>query len=44
VEDYTDPEIMYENFGNEADIVIDGGVGGTVPSTVLIARRKNRSW
>jgi len=35
VEDYTDPGIMYENFGNEADIVIDGGVGGTVPSTVI---------
>jgi tRNA threonylcarbamoyl adenosine modification protein (Sua5/YciO/YrdC/YwlC family) len=35
VEDYTDPGIMYENFGNEADIVIDGGVGGTVPSTVV---------
>jgi tRNA threonylcarbamoyl adenosine modification protein (Sua5/YciO/YrdC/YwlC family) len=35
VEDYTDPEIMYENFMNEVDIVIDGGIGGTVPSTVI---------
>ena len=35
VEDYTDPEIMYENFGNEADIVVDGGFGGTIPSTVI---------
>ncbi len=35
VEDYTDPEIMYENFGNEVDIVIDGGIGGTVPSTII---------
>lgn len=35
VEDYTDPEIMYENFRNEVDIVIDGGIGGTIPSTVV---------
>lgn len=35
VEDYTDPEIMYENFMREVDIVIDGGIGGTVPSTVV---------
>ncbi len=35
VEDYTDPEIMYENFMNDVDIVIDGGIGGTVPSTII---------
>jgi tRNA threonylcarbamoyl adenosine modification protein (Sua5/YciO/YrdC/YwlC family) len=35
VEDYTDPEVMYENFMNEVDLVIDGGIGGTVPSTVI---------
>jgi len=35
VEDYTDPEIMHENFRNEVEIVIDGGPGGTVPSTVI---------
>jgi tRNA threonylcarbamoyl adenosine modification protein (Sua5/YciO/YrdC/YwlC family) len=35
VEDYTDPEIMHENFRNEIDIVIDGGIGGTVPSTII---------
>jgi tRNA threonylcarbamoyl adenosine modification protein (Sua5/YciO/YrdC/YwlC family) len=35
VEDYTDPEIMYENFNKEVDIVINGGIGGTVPSTVI---------
>src|SRR6266540_6453636 len=33
-EDYTDPEIMYENFRNDVDIIIDGGIGGTVPSTI----------
>lgn len=35
VEDYTDPEVMYENFRNDVDIVVDGGIGGTVPSTVV---------
>jgi len=35
VEDYTDPEIMHENFMNEVDVVVDGGVGGTVPSTII---------
>lgn len=35
VEDYTDPEIMHENFMYEVDVVIDGGIGGVVPSTVI---------
>lgn len=35
IEDYTDPEVMYENFRNEVDIVVDGGIGGTVPSTII---------
>lgn len=35
VEDYTDPELMYENFKNLVDIVVDGGIGGTTPSTVV---------
>jgi tRNA threonylcarbamoyl adenosine modification protein (Sua5/YciO/YrdC/YwlC family) len=35
VEDYTDPEIMHENLGNEIDIIVDGGIGGTVPSTII---------
>ncbi len=35
VEDYTDPEIIYDNYKNLVDIVIDGGIGGTIPSTVL---------
>ena len=35
VEDYTDPEVMFENFRNEVDYVIHGGIGGTVPSTVV---------
>ena len=35
VEDYTDPEIMYENFVHEVEYVIDGGIGGVIPSTVI---------
>ncbi len=35
IEDYTDPEIMHENFMKEVDIVIDGGIGGTIPSTII---------
>jgi tRNA A37 threonylcarbamoyladenosine synthetase subunit TsaC/SUA5/YrdC len=35
VEEYTDPEIMYEKFGKFVDIVVDGGIGGMVPSTVI---------
>ncbi|RFM30425.1 L-threonylcarbamoyladenylate synthase [Deminuibacter soli] len=35
VEEYTDPELMYENFKNQVDLVIDGGMGGMIPSTVI---------
>lgn len=35
VEEFTDPEIIYEIFGNEVDFVIDGGPGGIIPSTVI---------
>ncbi|MEO6232864.1 MAG: L-threonylcarbamoyladenylate synthase [Ferruginibacter sp.] len=35
VEDYTDPEIIYEKFSHLVDFVIDGGSGGMVPSTIV---------
>lgn len=35
VEEYTDPEIIYETFGHLVDYVIDGGPGGIMPSTVV---------
>jgi len=35
VEEYTDPEVMYERFGKLVDLVIDGGPGGMVPSTIV---------
>ncbi|HUH73561.1 MAG TPA: L-threonylcarbamoyladenylate synthase [Chitinophagales bacterium] len=31
----TDPYYIYEQFGNRVDIVIDGGMGGIVPSTII---------
>lgn len=35
VEEYTDPDIMYENFEKQVDIVIHGGNGGMIPSTII---------
>ncbi len=35
VEDYTDPEMIQEKFGNKVDLIIDGGIGGMKPSTVV---------
>ncbi len=35
VEDYTDPEVIFENFKDRVDFVIDGGAGGMVPSTIV---------
>ena len=35
VEEYTDPELIYENFNKLVDIVIDGGSGGMTPSTII---------
>lgn len=35
VEYVTDPELIDEKFGSEVDLVIDGGIGGVEPSTVI---------
>ncbi len=35
IEYTTDPELIYEKWKKLVDIVIDGGVGGNVPSTVI---------
>jgi tRNA threonylcarbamoyl adenosine modification protein (Sua5/YciO/YrdC/YwlC family) len=35
VEEYTDPEVIYENFGDQVDFVIDGGIGSMIPSTIV---------
>ncbi len=35
VEYTTDPELIYEKYDSQVDMVIDGGYGGTDPSTVV---------
>jgi tRNA threonylcarbamoyl adenosine modification protein (Sua5/YciO/YrdC/YwlC family) len=35
VEDYTDPEIIHEHWAKQIDMVVDGGIGGVTPSTVI---------
>jgi tRNA threonylcarbamoyl adenosine modification protein (Sua5/YciO/YrdC/YwlC family) len=35
VEEYTDPEVIHEKFEGQVDFVIDGGIGGMIPSTVV---------
>jgi len=35
VEYTTDPQIIDDNFGKMVDLVIDGGLGGNEPSTVI---------
>ena len=35
IEYSTDPELIHEKYGDLVDIVIDGGYGGNVPSTVV---------
>ena len=31
----TDPELIFENYKRRVDVVIDGGFGGNIPSTVV---------
>jgi tRNA threonylcarbamoyl adenosine modification protein (Sua5/YciO/YrdC/YwlC family) len=35
VEEYTDPEVISEKFGDAVDFIIDGGIGGMIPSTII---------
>jgi len=35
IEEYTDPEIIFEKLGDKVDYVIDGGTGGMTPSTII---------
>jgi tRNA threonylcarbamoyl adenosine modification protein (Sua5/YciO/YrdC/YwlC family) len=32
---HTDPELIFEEYGNLVDMVIDGGIGGTEASTII---------
>jgi tRNA threonylcarbamoyl adenosine modification protein (Sua5/YciO/YrdC/YwlC family) len=35
IEYTTDPELIHEKYGSRIDMVIDGGFGGNVPSTIV---------
>ncbi|MDB5208730.1 MAG: threonylcarbamoyl-AMP synthase [Flavisolibacter sp.] len=35
VEEYTDPDLIHDKFEKLVDVVIDGGIGGMVPSTII---------
>ena len=35
VEEYTDPDIIHDKFEKLVDLVIDGGIGGMIPSTII---------
>ncbi|MEW5845606.1 MAG: L-threonylcarbamoyladenylate synthase [Bacteroidota bacterium] len=35
IEYTTDPELIYENYKHLVDVVIDGGIGGNIPSTIV---------
>ncbi|HVW62145.1 MAG TPA: L-threonylcarbamoyladenylate synthase [Puia sp.] len=35
VEEYTDPDMIHDKFEHLVDIVVDGGIGGITPSTVV---------
>jgi tRNA threonylcarbamoyl adenosine modification protein (Sua5/YciO/YrdC/YwlC family) len=35
IEYTTDPEIIYENLREKIDLMVDGGYGGNVPSTII---------
>lgn len=35
IEDYTDPSLIVEEYGNQVDLILDGGIGGLIPSTVI---------
>ncbi len=35
VEEYTDPELMHDKFEKLVDMILDGGIGGMTPSTII---------
>ncbi len=35
VEEYTDPSLIFDRYENQVDLVLDGGFGGYLPSSVI---------
>jgi tRNA threonylcarbamoyl adenosine modification protein (Sua5/YciO/YrdC/YwlC family) len=41
IEYMTDPQEIFEKFEHQVDLVIDGGAGGNIPSTIIDCTRDN---
>jgi tRNA A37 threonylcarbamoyladenosine synthetase subunit TsaC/SUA5/YrdC len=35
VEDYTDPSLIFDQYEQQVDLVLDGGIGGISPSSMI---------
>jgi tRNA threonylcarbamoyl adenosine modification protein (Sua5/YciO/YrdC/YwlC family) len=35
VEEYTDPSLIFDTYANQVDLVLDGGIGGISPSSIV---------
>jgi tRNA threonylcarbamoyl adenosine modification protein (Sua5/YciO/YrdC/YwlC family) len=35
LEDYTDPSLIFDRLGHAVDLILDGGLGGYIPSSVI---------
>jgi tRNA threonylcarbamoyl adenosine modification protein (Sua5/YciO/YrdC/YwlC family) len=42
IEYTTDPELIHEKFAEQVDLVIDGGYGDNIPSTIVDCTRKSQ--
>jgi tRNA threonylcarbamoyl adenosine modification protein (Sua5/YciO/YrdC/YwlC family) len=41
LEDYTDPSLIAEQYENQVDLILDGGIGGVIPSSVIDLHEDN---
>ena len=41
LEDYTDPSLIAEQYVNQVDLILDGGIGGMIPSSVIDLHEDN---
>jgi tRNA threonylcarbamoyl adenosine modification protein (Sua5/YciO/YrdC/YwlC family) len=41
LEDYTDPSLIAEQYENQVDLILDGGIGGMIPSSVIDLHEDN---
>ncbi|WP_395785410.1 L-threonylcarbamoyladenylate synthase [Aquirufa sp.] len=41
LEDYTDPSLIADQYENQVDLILDGGIGGMIPSSVIDLHEDN---